>query len=130
MPEQHVHIPGVVDAFVGGATDEELAENVAELLEFYAARARRRQWLADVEAAWQTAKQIGRDHLDGEPAPPSGSPSVALLTQQVSYLYDRVQQLTRWIVGIPGTPGIGDVVVTEAKVLASLIERDGPEPPA
>jgi hypothetical protein len=89
----------------------------------------RRHWVEDTIQAWALAKDAGQDHLDGIPAPPPPSQVSASLI----YLYDRVQQLTRWIVGggTVMTPGLGDVLKITVEVVADLIEQANEvEPPA
>jgi hypothetical protein len=103
-----------------------------------ARRDSRRDWVGDVETAWGFAKDVGIDHLDNpwsDPTtgpPPSGAASLALHGQQITYLYSRVQQITRWIVGggTVDTPGIGDALVTIMNALLDVIEQsDGIELP-
>jgi hypothetical protein len=113
---QEVRLTDGTVALVGGSTVEELAENVAALLESFDARARRRKWVADLEDSWGAVKPLLRAHLDGEE--PTGTTA-----QLLAYLYDRVQQLTRVIAGVPGTPGVGDALVTIARVGEAQIER-------
>lgn len=99
----------------------------------------RRFWLEDTATAWALVKNKGPDYLDipwsppSTDPPPTGANSLALHGQQISYLFNRVQELCRWIVGggTVTTPGLGDVLKVTVEVVAELVEQaDEVEPPA
>lgn len=120
---QTVTLPDGTIVNVGGTSAEELAANVAAVAEAYEAQDRRRQWVDDFTATAAVVKQNLRDHLDADP--PTGTTG-----QLIVYLYDRVQELTRVLAGIPGTPGLIDDAVIVTRRLAALIERaEDLEPP-
>ena len=93
-------------------------------------RDRREDFVVENEAAWLAARAAGRDHLDQIPPPPTppavGAPGIeqiAYLRDAVIYLYGRVQQITRWLVGVTDQPGLGDVVIVLSRVVADLVEQ-------
>lgn len=112
-----------------GLTAEQREAIIAAVVEARNRLDTRRQWVEDTVAAWALAKSAGQDHLDGIPTPPTPGQ----VSQSLIYLYDRVQQITRWIVGggTISTPGLGDVLKVTVEVVNDLIEQaDDVEPPA
>jgi hypothetical protein len=100
-------------------TQAELEALTDEVIDALAERQARQQYVENARTAWAGIKDIGSDWLDGIPPyeVPTGSLTVGLLAQQVSYLYEHERRLTQWL------GEVGDVVMVIAQVVAELAEQ-------
>jgi hypothetical protein len=118
-------------ARVPGLTPEQQTEIAAYVAEFLDALDAQRLLLEDAKRAWEFANAKGADYNDlnwSPPTtdpPPSGPASLALHGQQITYLFNRVQEMNRWVIGDGTTngPGIGDVVFRLALAVRELWEQ-------
>jgi hypothetical protein len=108
----------------------EVATLTAERNAAIAERDIRRQWIDDIKQAWAIAKSALADFMDVEftipPAvPPTGAQSLGLHTQQIDYLFRRVQYTDRILYGggTIQTPGIADALIAVTEALESVIEQ-------
>jgi hypothetical protein len=113
-----------------GLTTEQRDQIVADVLEARARQEQRRNVIADLRLLAGQANDKGSDYLDnpwstpGTDPPPTGPVSLSLHGQQITYLYNRVQETTQWIVGDGTTsrPGIIDVLLMLVEVVVDLID--------
>lgn len=115
-------------------TTEELADLLAEIDAALVDRERRRNFLAKARNQWAAAKGIGQDRLDlaggyERPVRPAqGAPVatwIAYLEDNDAYLLDWVRFIQRTITGggTFDTPGIGDLLLVMAQVVAGLVDQ-------
>jgi hypothetical protein len=105
-----------------------IAAEVAQAVEDLDAR---RLLLEDAKRAWEFAKSKSSDYNDipwsppSTDPPPTGNASLALHGQQITYLFNRTQELNRWLMGDGTTngPGIGDVVFRLALAVRDLWDQ-------
>lgn len=109
---------------VGGATAAEQVAEIARLTASWGKRQAVRLWLEDTERTWELAKDTLQDVVDGIDKPPMpGDPgwptlNLALVEQQFSWMYTKMKQQDKVIIGI------ADVVITMARFLARQLESN------
>jgi hypothetical protein len=117
---------------VPGLTPAQQTEIAAYVAEFVEAVESSRLMLADARRLWEVAKTRGQaynEHPNWSPPsldpPPTGAASLALHNQQITYLYNRVQELNRLLIGDGTTngPGVLDILYRAIVALRDLWEQ-------